>query len=79
MTIDTKELEADRWQPIEIAPRSGKIILAWQTGKIPYICADVKGQWRSFSNEEPELTLVAPTHWMPLPSPPQATDKGEKQ
>jgi hypothetical protein len=62
------------WQPIETAPREddlcilawcpdahGYIVVAWQSDDL------VKGGgW--FGLED--YTLVHPTHWMPLPEPP---------
>jgi hypothetical protein len=66
------------WQPIETAPKDGRIILGWQGNK---------GRWQGrgihevrWSNDgyidgwfciydEDEQTN--PSHWMPLPEPPK--------
>jgi hypothetical protein len=73
------------WRPIESAPKDGTWVMGyWKTMPItqyPCICfAD-----RCFSNPNAFETVqsneygseeVYPTHWMPLPPPPQ---KGEKK
>ena len=71
-----KELEAaNAWQPIETAPRDGSRILAYQssTGDCISECwweEDLTDFWAGWVNDfdsEP-----SPTHWRPLPSPPEA-------
>lgn len=63
------------WRPIATAPRDGTWILVWdQTSKIIDVAqwvwppgGDVNdGDW-----VEPESYTVDPSHWMPLPPPPQ--------
>lgn len=70
--------EAQGWRPIETAPRDGTRIMAYEPS------ADSKNHeiwweddcggpfqgWTDDWDTEPE-----PTHWMPLPEPPQETDK----
>ncbi len=68
------------WQPIETAPKDGRLILAtnsdpaaqiavviyWEPGSRLF---DIIGHWRSSMHEiVPSGDL---THWMPLPEPPQ--------
>lgn len=67
------------WQPIETAPRDGTPILAfWRHGGDKTRCSVIrwhKDEWWTFAS--PGLhnlcahTDTEPTHWMPLPPPPQ--------
>jgi len=50
-----------QWQPIETAPKDGKEILVW----CPVVGYAVVRAWNG-SGER----LSEPTHWMPLPGPP---------
>ena len=59
------------WQPIETAPRDGSEILLWD--KEFEACAvgyffEPFAQWVAFPGCTEE---VNPTHWMPLPQPPE--------
>ncbi len=75
------------WQPIGSAPENGLSVLVWVPFKIlpdpksGYICQgryscpqlDPDGMyfdcaWRKTGGEK-----IEPTHWMPLPDPPKAT------
>lgn len=72
------------WRPIETAPRDGtRIAIArdmgapwgWVRGIAQYESYNGIEGWCpicGFSEPPGELGLAAPTHWMPLPSPPQA-------
>ena len=55
-------LEAEQWQPIETAPRSGSV-LVWVPGYGPFKNSFPYG--RQFRNAPPA------THWRPLPAPPE--------
>lgn len=64
------------WQPIETAPKDGsRILLYWpKTTRIPIKI--IIGNWRGdyWSNDLlyfDEEKRNCPTHWMPLPEPPQ--------
>ncbi len=56
------------WQPIETAPRDGAHILVWDSlRKIP-VPAQFDGVYIAhFLGDK----VIHPTHWMPLPQPPQ--------
>jgi hypothetical protein len=82
-----KEAEkASLWQPIETAPKGSRLMLLWGNdqvlfgkfsvspmgGKVhKWYCA---GMNRRIGN----ATSVEPTHWMPLPEPPQILTNCEK-
>jgi len=68
-------LDSSSWQPIETAPRDGTAILAawnmlykakrWTVQPVVFLY----GGWLHSWDEDEELPLE-PTHWMPLPQPP---------
>lgn len=68
------------WQPIESAPRDGvRILCVNANGRIEIgtrkLFFDISGLYEIFRNEEfcPGHTWdIKPTHWMPLPEPPEA-------
>lgn len=73
MTYESAAQQADAWQPIESAPDKtpllvfdGKIICAAERDGVWWLCFGATG-W------ECENVFDDPTHWMPLPTPPQAT------
>jgi hypothetical protein len=60
-----------KWMPIETAPRDANI-LAYDDGIIGE-AAFINGYWWLCVTElEYGETLLKPTHWMPLPEPPQS-------
>ena len=67
-----KEIEGG-WELIEMAPRDGTDVLLAAPEKTPWVDAwmDIKGEFGWVYCDlwaEP----VTPTHWRPLPAPPQA-------
>ncbi len=76
------------WQPIETAPKDGTHILAhgtyqWEdyvhnqkSGSVVVAWYDAEGWGVScwvLVNSNPYQDRCQPTHWMPLPPPPEAT------
>lgn len=80
MVQATSEDDADTvrspyaWQPIETAPKNVTVVLLYRyrrgslSWSICYWDADKCG-WVKYDN--PDSWFEEPTHWMPLPSPPQ--------
>jgi hypothetical protein len=67
--VSTPTLRNDVWQPIETAPKDGRVILA-PVDFQPFVallswCDDDTDWIDDFG------MVFHPTHWMPLPSPPQ--------
>jgi len=60
------------WQPITTAPKDGTVILIFQAnsmtgGKVKLVC------WRDDTVPKGwNATEDSPTHWMPLPNPPDS-------
>lgn len=64
-----------RWQPIETAPRDGTEMLGgrlyegvqktWFSGR--------RQRWLYWTANGTDASSWDPTHWMPLPTPPEAT------
>ena len=72
--------QREQWQPIETAPRDGTevLIVVPHNGKGPvagvmlgYVCEDDGDWYDSSENARWAGPVYAPTHWMPLPEPPQ--------
>lgn len=69
-----ERIKAD-WQTIETAPKLGKLLLWYPCYKFAQI-----GWWneadKKFENEGElfckDKVYIAPTHWMPLPEPPES-------
>ena len=82
------------WQPISTAPKDGRLIFAicnlgdgpyeeaifWEEPNIIRRLIGIKPGWRTNVGAFGGYVTAAarPTHWMPLPTPPQH-DKGEPQ
>lgn len=59
------------WQPISTAPKDGTIILLYIPRAFTYPTKPgywwkQHGYWRAYGPD-----AIRPTHWMPLPEPPQ--------
>lgn len=64
-------LDKPDWQPIETAPKDGKWLLGFYRGK----CIIYRWSQRQFDKcgngwDFTANGLHSPTHWMPLPAPP---------
>jgi len=61
----------DRWRPIETAPKDGTEVLVYCSGF--YVSSFTSGSW--YDPGAPEFDILGtglePTHWMPLPAPPE--------
>ena len=71
------------WQDISTAPKDGRLIIAYQPGGtfhngITYPATVGIASWREPDGMNPGMWCGPynprdyPTHWMPLPSPPEA-------
>ncbi len=57
--------DAERWQPIESAPRDGRAVILAHLGGKPYI-----GKWCHDTWVDERGLSHGPSHWRPLPAPP---------
>jgi len=60
------------WQPIETAPKDGQPIHVYQEAGPQRIACFVDGEWTFFQRYAGPRYVCFPTHWMPLPSAPEA-------
>jgi len=68
------------WKSIETAPKDGTVILVSAPTEVygyvigtSYFVPDFEGNWISAAiSGGVYLNLANPTHWMPLPNPPQS-------
>jgi hypothetical protein len=73
------EPQAARWQPIESAPKDGTLILAWFRAQTYYPAhIGLSRWWEGDKFNAPNWAdgggLGEPTHWQPLPAPPEGDD-----
>jgi hypothetical protein len=70
------------WQPIATAPRDGRAILVYIPGSVGHAVRQdvIAVYWSGWSGGRWETAwsgaklMARPTHWMPLPDPPQQPD-----
>ena len=68
-------LEAMQWQPIETAPKDYTNILVWNDGGAHRDGWVSIAYWNDDGWISPFGGEYDPTHWMPLPEPPQLPAK----
>jgi hypothetical protein len=68
-----------QWEPIETAPKDGSDVLAGHTLKWGMVAVPgcpmrwQEGKWHAhFGGDTYKPVEPQPTHWMPLPSPPES-------
>lgn len=66
---------ADRWQAIETAPKEERVLVVIEGGEVTFgyqARSDDAWVWTRAETGE----ACRPTHWMPLPDPPQESSHG---
>lgn len=58
------------WQPIETAPKDGRVILAWWSEEYMETIRYHDGEWVWSHDYDSWNDNFKPTHWMPRPAPP---------
>lgn len=67
----------DGWQPIETAPRDGKVDLWWCNRRYIECYRDPLDRgWRTTSPNGQLVLITNPTHWMPVPADPDKREGG---
>lgn len=69
----------DAWQPIETAPHTGISVLLWQPWKSSRNCQTIGYYANGWVDRFHEDLQPEPTHWMPLPEPPDAIAAQQRQ
>lgn len=66
----------DNWQPIETAPKDGSQILLYGRVDSDRAFRHI-GFWSERWNDWLDMTMSfsVPTHWMPLPAPPESEER----
>ena len=61
------------WKPIETAPKDGTEVLVWGYGQmsVAKFISGVHGEWKVYTSDGWYGYDSFPTHWMPLPKPPE--------
>lgn len=85
LTASPAASQAQDWQPIETAPKDGTLILCFYPDRHGHDRYSLRywstGDWRSSGRKEGwcdqyrQLRSIDPTHWMPLPPPPAASQE----
>lgn len=74
-----KALQDVQWQPIETVPRDMEVLLyengAMYKGQYWYYCEDEKRMFFDCDCGQYIASSPKPTHWMPLPQPPEGGDR----
>lgn len=66
-------MASQEWQPIATAPKDGSILIGWDPIKADEWMTGVEFmRWLDGRWLDPAAHTMRPTHWMPLPDPPQA-------
>lgn len=66
-------MNPDQWQPIETAPRDTTDILVWDPEDARQLISFwACGQWAGPNDHTGYSYPLEPTHWQPLPGPPQS-------
>jgi hypothetical protein len=59
---------ASEWRDISTAPKDGSPVLTWE----PNSERVVENHWKDWGDELSHWAFGEPTHWQPLPEPPEA-------
>ncbi len=59
------------WQPIDTAPKDGTEVLVYIRRKVIRLGWYFAPSSRTFGWRDENSRKISPTHWMPLPSPPE--------
>jgi hypothetical protein len=64
------------WQPIETAPKDGSVIIGWHKKWQELSMIDFDNREKKWMGRFPGfIPFDQPTHWMPLPPPPNDADQ----
>ena len=58
------------WQPISTAPKDSERLIGWDGSNVTLMIR-FASSWYDLDMDNPGT--FAPTHWMPLPNPPEGT------
>lgn len=64
---DVRELQAKAWAPIETAPPSGAILVAYDSGIVELVEDSGEYHWQPY---KPDPASDTPRLWMPIPKVP---------
>lgn len=65
-----------KWHPIETAPKDGRDVLLFTPSPFNGITIGSWGKWIGGWGDQDGDMYPDPTHWMPLPEPPESNPKG---